>query len=61
VKFHIQPHLNSKLFTSIRLEHIEKHAKVLEESVYAIDDNSAIQVIDSKISVVSEGVWKKFN
>lgn len=61
VDFQIVPHLNSKWFRKIRLESIEIAASGMNESIYAIDDNSAIAVDEDKVEVVSEGVWKKFN
>lgn len=59
--FHIRPHLNSEYFPNVTLKNIQKIAEDNKETIYALDDNSAIQVIDEDISVISEGVWKKFN
>ncbi|MBI3443720.1 Type 1 glutamine amidotransferase-like domain-containing protein [Candidatus Woesebacteria bacterium] len=61
VDFEIRPHLNSEWFPKVRLDYLEKLAKETPNTFYAIDDNTAIQVVDDKISVVSEGEWKKFN
>lgn len=61
VNFQFIPHLNSNYFEKIRIEYIEKAAKDLVEPVYALDDNSALKIIDNNIEVVSEGVWKRFN
>lgn len=61
VNFHIRPHLNSEHFPKLRVDNIKEIAKEIPEPVYAIDDNTAIVVIDNKIDVVSEGIWKKFN
>jgi len=61
LNFHIRPHLNSKYFPDVTLENIQKIADDAKETIYVLDDNSAIQVIDGDISVISEGVWKKFN
>lgn len=61
VDFVIRPHLNSKWFPKIKLEFLSKIAKELSTTMYAIDDQTAIVVIDDKIEVVSEGEWKKFN
>lgn len=36
-------------------------ASKIKEPIYAIDDNSAIQVIDNKIQIISEGTWMSFN
>jgi dipeptidase E len=38
----------------------EKWAAGLPVPAYAIDDQTAIQVIDGAIEVVSEGHWKRF-
>lgn len=61
VGFQIIPHLNSDYFPKIREEYLEDASKDLAESVYAIDDNSAVVVNGNKLEVVSEGVWKKYN
>jgi dipeptidase E len=61
IDFQIRPHLNSPYFPKANLENLEKNAQELGETFYAIDDNTAIKVVDGKMEVVSEGVWKKFN
>lgn len=61
VDFEIRPHLNSSSFPMIRLDYLEKLARKTPITFYAIDDASAVQVVDGEVSVVSEGVWKKFN
>lgn len=60
IEFEIRPHLNSKWFPKVNLEYLEKLAKVTSNTFYAIDDNTAIQVVDNKISIISEGKWKEF-
>lgn len=61
VDFQIIPHLNSPYFNRIRKENLEVASKDLKESVYAIDDNSAILVDNDKIEAVGNGEWHKFN
>ncbi|MDP3973945.1 MAG: Type 1 glutamine amidotransferase-like domain-containing protein [Candidatus Daviesbacteria bacterium] len=61
VDFVIRPHLNSPQFSKIRLNFLSKIAKNLSETMYAIDDQSAVLVNDKKIEIISEGKWKKFN
>jgi dipeptidase E len=61
VDFQIRPHLNSPYFPGLNLENLEKIAKDFSDTFYALDDNSAIKVVDDKIEIISEGVWKKFN
>ena len=57
----IRPHLNSPYFPEVNLENMEKLAKEFPSTFYALDDNTAIKVVDGGVSVVSEGEWKKFN
>lgn len=61
VDFEIRPHLNSEWFPKVRLDYLEKLAQNTPSPFYAIDDNTAVKVIDNNISVISEGTWKKFN
>lgn len=61
VDFEIRPHLNSEWFPKVTIEHLEQLTKGLGHPVYALDDNTAVQVIDDEIRVVSTGTWKKFN
>lgn len=61
VDFLVRPHLNSPYFPKVNLENLEKIAQELPETFYAIDDNTAIKVVDGEMEVVSEGVWRKFN
>lgn len=61
VNFHIRPHLNSKWFPKVQEEVLKEFAKEFKEPFYALDDASAIKVDGDKISIISEGKWKKFN
>lgn len=61
VNFHIRPHLNSPYFKKLRKEFLGKMAKKLKEPMYAIDDNTAIKVVDDKLEIVTEGKYLKFN
>lgn len=61
VDFQVVPHLNSPYFDKITKPNLERAAKELTESVYALDDNSAIVVDGKKIEVASHGEWHKFN
>lgn len=61
VDFEIRPHLNSEYFPKVKLSYLKKIVEEIPYSFYAIDDNTAIQVVDGKISIVSEGQWKNFN
>lgn len=61
VKFHIRPHFNSSHFPHARAAYIGEIAKKTKEPIYAIDDNSAVEVNGKKIKVVSEGKFVTFN
>lgn len=56
-----RPHLNSKSFPMIREEILAKIAPQLKSPMYALDDESALKVVDGKVEVISEGTWKLFN
>ena len=61
VDFELRPHLNSKWFPKVRLPYLKKLVEKVPYSFYAIDDNTAIEVVDGRTSIVSEGKWRKFN
>ncbi len=61
VNFHIRPHLNSPHFPLVRLKRLKEIAKEKKEPIYAIDDNSAIEVVNRKIRIVSEGRYSILN
>jgi len=61
VDFEVRPHLNSKWFPKVRIPFLEKLSKETPNTFYAIDDNTAVKVVDNKVSIISEGEWKKFN
>lgn len=61
VNFQTIPHLNSPYFETISSENLEKASRELKETIYALDDNSAIIVNGNILEVVSEGEWYKYN
>lgn len=61
VDFYFLPHLNSEHFKNIRKGFIEKTTEGMSDTIYAMDDQSALKVIDGKIDVVSEGEWFVIN
>ncbi len=61
VDFYFLPHLNSEWFKKMRKEDIEKVAKETGRTIYALDDESALKIIDDKIEIISEGEWAVFN
>ena len=60
VDFSIFPHLDYPGFTENTLACAEKWAATLGCPSYAIDDETAIRVVDGNVEVVSEGQWKFF-
>lgn len=61
VDFELRPHLNSNWFPKVKLAYLKKLAEKVPYSFYAIDDDTALKVINGEVSVISEGDWKKFN
>ena len=60
VDFSIFPHLDHPDMSENTMACAEKWAAELGNPAYAIDDQTAIQVVDGKVEVVSEGEWKFF-
>jgi dipeptidase E len=60
VDFALIPHLDHEDHPDASLANAEKWAARLPVPTYAIDDQTAIQVVDGAVEVVSEGHWKLF-
>ena len=61
VDFALHPHLDHEWFPENSLSSLQKLAATIPGPSYAIDDQTAIKVIDNNIEVVSEGQWRVFN
>jgi len=61
VDFSIFPHLDHALLPENTMADAERWAAKIAGPAYAIDDDTAIQVTDGSVEVVSEGHWKLFN
>ena len=61
VDFYFLPHLNSPYFKKLREDFMRKTVQGISEKIYALDDNSALKVIDGKVEVISEGKWFVIN
>src|SRR3989344_2211240 len=57
VDFYFLPHLNSKDFENIREENIKNATVGMNTKIYAMDDNSALKIVDGKIEVIAEGEY----
>ena len=60
VDFTLYAHLNHPDMPDASLANIERWAATVPVPTYAIDDQTAIKVIDGTVEVVSEGHWKLF-
>ena len=60
VDFALIPHLDHEDHPDASLANAEKWAARLPVPTYAIDDQTAIKVVDGAVEVVSEGHWKLF-
>ena len=60
VDFAMFPHLDHQAMPDHSMANAERWAAALPVPGYAIDDETAIKVIDDTVEVVSEGHWKLF-
>lgn len=58
VDFAVRVHLDAEGFDDSTLAEVEKWAAGIPAPTYAIDDESALKVMDGTVEVVSEGNWK---
>jgi dipeptidase E len=58
VDFTLYPHLEHPDMEDTRLANIENWASGIPVPTYAIDDQTAIGVVDGTVEVISEGNWK---
>ncbi len=56
VNFEIEPHCDKGRYAVV-----EEYAKDRPNPIYAIDDQTAIKVVDGKAEVISEGHWEVYN
>jgi len=60
VDFAVFPHLDYPTFPGNTMVHAEQWAAKRSVPTYAIDDQSAIKVVNGNVEVVSEGHWQRF-
>ena len=60
VDFSIFPHLDHPELSENTMAHATRWAAGLGNPAYAIDDDTAIRVVDDQVDVVSEGHWRFF-
>ncbi len=60
VDFSIFPHLDHERMPENTLAEAERWAADIAGPAYAMDDETALKVVDGVVEVVSEGHWKRF-
>jgi dipeptidase E len=60
VDFSIFPHVDNPDLPENTMAAAEKWAAGIPNPAYAIDDETAIKVVDGTVEVVTEGHWKLF-
>ena len=61
VDFTLYPHLNRPGMEDAELSNIQKWASEIPVPTYAIDDNTALKVVNGTVEVISEGAWTLLN
>lgn len=61
VDFYFLPHLNSPFFPARMEEKIREVARTLPKKIYALDDQSALKIVDDNVEVISEGKYLVLN
>ena len=61
VDFYIRPHFGAESKELVTPDYLTEKAKKLGKTVYGLDRDSTLKVIDGKVEVVSEGLFVKFN
>ncbi len=57
----VRPHLDNPDFPTINIENVRRVSRSVHEPVYALDDGSALAVMDGRSEVVGEGSFQRFN
>jgi dipeptidase E len=60
VDFSIYPHLDHPEMPQNKMANAERWAAEIGSRAYAMDDQTAIKVVDGEIVVISEGKWRLF-
>lgn len=61
VNFHVFPHLNAPYFEKVTEENIKSNLHQFDSTVYAIDDETAIQITGDSMKTVGTGKCIKFD
>jgi dipeptidase E len=61
VDFAICPHVDHPQMPDNAMAEAERWSTTIDIPSYAIDDDTAIVVVDDEVTVVSEGTWRRFD
>lgn len=61
VQLIMRPHYTSTKYPYITDELLQKAANMAGCRLYALDNDSALKIVDNSVEVVSEGQWKQFD
>ena len=59
VDVYVRPHLNSPHFPDAREEYFAEIAKKMQKTIYVLDDESALKIVDGQVEVITEGEYVK--
>jgi dipeptidase E len=61
INIHFRPHYRSPYFPKANEKNLRKISKKNpNKKLYAMDDDSALKIVNGKIEIISEGKWKVF-
>jgi dipeptidase E len=61
VDFSLITHLDHERFPELSMANVERLAATIPVTTYALDDQTALKVVDGAVDVISEGHWKRFD
>ncbi len=61
VDFYFLPHMNSEYFNKLGKDNVGKSVNGMAEKIYAMDDSSALKVVDGQVEIISEGEYLEYN
>lgn len=61
VDFYVRPHLNSRFFPEANKNYLTEAVKDTPVTLYALDDMSALKVVDGTVEVITEGEYLVLN